>query len=68
MLTWQENLGPDEMPPVWMWPIDDELKAWFEEVERARKEKYGGGSDSSSSDDSPDGGSMTQNEFAKGRR
>jgi hypothetical protein len=41
--SWQENLVGDEMPPMWMWPFDDELEIWFDRVDRERKEKYGGG-------------------------
>jgi hypothetical protein len=40
--NWQENLGKDEMPPKWMWHLEWELTAWFEEIERLREEKYGG--------------------------
>lgn len=46
-----------------MWPFEDELESWFEEVELQRKERFGGGS-SSEPTDVP----MTQNELAKGRR
>lgn len=59
ILDWHENLQSEEMPPEWMWHLEDELVDWFEEVDRKRKEKYGG--DSEGSDD------MTRNEFAEGR-
>lgn len=42
VLSWQENLSSDEMPPSWMWPFDEELELWFEDVERLREEKYSG--------------------------
>lgn len=58
---WQENLAQDEMPPAWMWPFEDELELWFEEVERRRSEKYG---TSRSEDESVP---MMQNELAKSR-
>lgn len=45
IITWQENLTKEEMPPKWMWHLEWELDAWFEEVERLREEKYGGGDD-----------------------
>lgn len=61
ILEWQENLQTDEMPPEWMWPHDDELELWFEEVDRARKERYGGGGDDSGSE------TMLKNEYAEGR-
>lgn len=53
-----------EMPPQWMWPFGEELEAWFEEVERKRKERFGGDSDTDSDDSQP----MLQNELSKGRR
>lgn len=60
---WQENLGNEEMPPSWMWPYEDELESWFEEVERTRKERYGGGG--GGGDDVP----MVANELVdRGRR
>lgn len=47
IISWQENLMEEEMPPRWMWHLDWELETWFEEVETLRKQKYGGGSDES---------------------
>jgi hypothetical protein len=41
ILSWQENLPDDEMPPEWMWPLDHELVGWFDEVQRKRDERYG---------------------------
>ncbi len=38
ILQWQENLSKDEMPPEWMWPFNEEISEWIEEVVRARKE------------------------------
>lgn len=61
---WYEHMSAEEMPPSWMWHLDDELEAHFDEVERKRKEKFGGGS----SDDDEIDGPVMQNEFAKGRR
>lgn len=62
VLDWQENLSGDELPPSWMWPFEDELDIWFDGVDRARKEKYGGGT--SRDEDVP----QMQNELAAGRR
>ena len=56
VLSWQENLMDDERPPEWMWGFEDELEIWFEEVDRARKEKYKSGS--SDDDELPEGGYM----------
>jgi hypothetical protein len=41
ILAWQENLSKDEIPPEWMWALDDDLEKWFEEVEERREQKYG---------------------------
>lgn len=45
ILSWQENLPEDEIPPRWMWHLDWELERHFEEVEIARRQKYGTASD-----------------------
>jgi len=37
ILQWQENLSSDEMPPAWMWPFNDEISEWLEDVTAARK-------------------------------
>lgn len=63
ILEWQENLSEDEMPPEWMWPIEDALTSWFEKVKEDREKKYGSKS-TSSGDESA---AMMQNEYAKGR-
>jgi hypothetical protein len=41
VLDWQENLMADEVPPEWMWPFQEELELWFEEVQHRRDEKWG---------------------------
>lgn len=61
VLDWTENLSSDELPPAWMWPFDEELRLWFEEVERKREEKFGTGESGDESD-------MQTNELAAGRR
>jgi hypothetical protein len=58
VLDWYENLVPEEVPPQWMWIFPEELDVWFDNVERERKNRYGG----KSGDDG-----MMQNEYAKGR-
>lgn len=63
ILDWQANLTDEEMPPVWMWCIEDELAPWFERVHRERDEKY----NRKSADTPPEGGYM-ENELARGRR
>jgi hypothetical protein len=62
VISWQENLLEGEMPPDWMWPYQDELEVWFEEVDRKRKEKNNPGGEDA------EGDSMMQNEFSRGRR
>lgn len=65
ILTWQENLTKDEMPPEWMWLLDEDLVEHFDRVNEERAEKYGGGG--SRDDDDDLGGMMVQNDLAKGR-
>jgi len=40
IISWQENLTEEEMPPRWMWHLDWELEKWFEEIDALRKSKY----------------------------
>lgn len=65
VLDWQENLSTEEMPPEWMWTLDEEVVTWMEQVNEDRKERYGGGS---SRDDDTDGGPMMSNDLSRGRR
>jgi hypothetical protein len=53
----------DECPPSWMWPFEEELEIWFEEVDSKRKERYGG-TDASEGESVP----MMSNELAQGKR
>lgn len=41
ILDWFEHLMPNEVPPEWMWPFDDLLEEWFEDVMAARKSGMG---------------------------
>lgn len=41
VLSWQENLTDEEMPPRWMWHLDWELEAHFTTVKRKRDERFG---------------------------
>lgn len=52
MLTWHENYEKKELPPEWMWPFPDELRAWFKDVTVARKAKHG--IDDDDDDEDPD--------------
>lgn len=63
VLDWYENLPKKEIPPEWMWPFDEELDVFFEEVEEARKT-----ASSPSAPDDEDGGPMMSNELSKGMR
>ena len=58
IVSWQENLMDDEMPPRWMWPFEEKLSSWFEDV----KSKRNGGESNSDSGENP---SMIGNEFAQ---
>ncbi len=57
---WQENLSEEEMPPQWMWHLEWELEDWFAEVDRKRKEKFGG-------DEAADDANMMGNDLARER-
>jgi hypothetical protein len=52
------------MPPEWMWPFDEELEHWFEDVERQRKSKWGRHGDEDEEIDGP----VMENELTKGLR
>ena len=62
VINWQSNLPPDEMPPRWLWIVEDELEIWFEEVDAKRKERFG------TPDEPADEVPMMKNELARGRR
>ena len=61
VLGWQENLPQDEMPPGWMWPFEDELEAWFQDVTAARKNGW----DAPGRKDEDEERPMAQNELAR---
>lgn len=63
IVSWQENLPEDEIPPEWMWPLDYELEQWFENVKRKREDKYG-----RSDDDDRDEVPMMSNQLAARKR
>lgn len=42
ILSWQENLLPEEMPPQWMWHLDWEIEAWFDKIKAKREQERGG--------------------------
>lgn len=65
VLDWQEHLTSEEMPPEWMWPLDEAIVEWMERITEERKERAGGGS---SSRDERETVPMMQNEYARGRR
>lgn len=60
ILDWHETLSKDELPPRWMWPFEDELKIWFEEVDEKRNEQHG--------DSGGEAVPMMANELTRGRR
>jgi len=41
IISWQENLPSEEIPPYWKWHLDWEIEAWFDKVASDRKTKYG---------------------------
>lgn len=58
VMNWHENLPGDEIPPAWMWPFDELLDDWFEQVEADRKAKW---DNPGSQDEEAD---MMDNEYA----
>ena len=40
ILSWQENLVSEEMPPKWMWHLDWEIENWFIAVKNKREARY----------------------------
>lgn len=64
IISWQENLVTEEVPPKWMWAHEHELEEWFEEVKALREQKYGGGPDTGHDDDP----GMMSNDLAAAKR
>lgn len=56
---------PEEVPPQWMWHLDEALDDWFVEVERKREERHNPDHPDEEDDLSP---GWVENEYAKGRR
>lgn len=67
VLDWQEHLRPKEIPPQWMWPLDDEIAKWLDEVMEARNEGRSD-DDSSSPNARRERTPMMSNELAEGMR
>lgn len=63
ILSWQENLPKTEMPPEWMWSLDEPIEEWFEEVEAVREDRNAGGR-ANQDTDVP----LMQNMLAAGRK
>lgn len=61
ILGWYEHLPSDDMPPRWMWHLDEEISHHFDEV----KERYRTGA--SKDEDDWAAGPTIKNEYAKGR-
>lgn len=59
VLSWLKNLPKEEQPPQWMWHLNAETTAWFDEIEMIREAKYGG---QGGSDDEV---VMERNDFAR---
>lgn len=61
ILDWHENLMEKDIPPEYMWPFDDALTEWFEDIKAAHE----------SGGDQPDDRTvvpLVSNELAEGRR
>jgi hypothetical protein len=58
ILDWYQNLTSDEIPPSWMWPFDDLVSEWLDDVLDARR------SGTTLDRDETDWDSMDQNELS----
>lgn len=61
IIAWQEHLTDDEMPPIWMWTLDEELERHFERIKERRK------SGETGPIDDEEAGLIVHNEYARGR-
>lgn len=52
IISFQENLSSDEMPPRWMWALDWEIETHLEVIKAKRDSNYKGRSDDD--DDEPE--------------
>jgi hypothetical protein len=59
ILGWYEHLSEEDMPPEWMWHLNDELEEHFEQVKERRRT----GQDTDADADS----TMIRNDYARGR-
>ena len=59
ILSWQENMPGDEMPPAWMWHLDWEIEEWFKKIKIEREKKFG--ISSSDTDAEAEGGLFEEN-------
>jgi hypothetical protein len=59
-------MSSDEMPPEWMWPLDDAIVEWMDRIREERDEKYGRGD--RDREEKRETVPMTSNELARGRR
>jgi hypothetical protein len=64
IIDWQENLTKEEMPPEWMWHLDEEVATFLERVFRERRERMGLPPDD---EGGSDGKRMVGNELTRGR-
>lgn len=52
IIAWQENAQEEaDVPPRWMWTLENELEAYFLNRKREKEAKYGVASSGSSSSD-----------------
>lgn len=58
ILGWQENLLKSEMPPRWMWALDEDLTRHFERIAADRE---------SGRESDPEDEPMMHNEYARNR-
>lgn len=54
ILSMQENMPADEMPPRWMWHLDWEIETHMKLLKSKREAKYGGGNAKVNEDEEPE--------------
>lgn len=62
ILGWHEHLQEEDIPPRWMWALDEELERHFDRVKARREAGHRWGDD-----DDEEHGLVIRNEYAKGR-
>ena len=64
ILSWHENLSPEEVPPEYLWEDSEGLEQWWASIEEKRKsgEPISRSADTGNGDQGSD---MTENDLAR---